>query len=59
LNAASITARLAPRSITQFSFMGPQSVTDYPLRNQTMLALAAFALLLLTRIATGRKEAGA
>lgn len=29
-----------------------QSITDYPLRNQTMLAFAAFALLLLTRIAT-------
>lgn len=28
-----------------------QSVTDYPLRNQTMLAFAGFALLLLTRIA--------
>lgn len=30
-----------------------QSVTDYPLRNQTILALAGFALLLLTRIAVG------
>lgn len=29
-----------------------QSITDYPLRNQTILALAGFALLLLTRIAT-------
>jgi O-antigen ligase len=29
-----------------------QSVTDYPLRNQTILALAAFALLLLVRVAT-------
>lgn len=29
-----------------------QSVTDYPLRNQTMLAFAGFALLLLARIAT-------
>lgn len=29
-----------------------QSVTDYPLRNQTILALAAFALLMLTRVAT-------
>lgn len=28
-----------------------QSVTDYPLRNQTMLAFAGFALLLLARIA--------
>lgn len=33
-----------------------QSVTDYPLRNQTMLALAAFALLLLARIATERRR---
>ncbi|MEL6530949.1 MAG: O-antigen ligase family protein, partial [Pseudomonadota bacterium] len=29
-----------------------QSITDYPLRNQTMLAVAAFALLLLARIAS-------
>ena len=29
-----------------------QSITDYPLRNQTMLAFAGFALLLLARIAT-------
>ncbi|MFN3990816.1 MAG: O-antigen ligase family protein [Erythrobacter sp.] len=29
-----------------------QSFTDYPLRNQTMLAMAAFALALLARIAT-------
>lgn len=28
-----------------------QSITDYPLRNQTMLAFAGFALLLLARIA--------
>lgn len=28
-----------------------QSVTDYPLRNQTMLAFAAFAMLMLARIA--------
>lgn len=34
-----------------------QSITDYPLRNQTILALAAFALLLLTRIATDRGRA--
>ena len=33
-----------------------QSITDYPLRNQTMLACAGYALLLLTRIATDRKE---
>ena len=31
-----------------------QSSTDYPLRNQTILAFAAFALLLLTRVATDR-----
>ena len=31
-----------------------QSITDYPLRNQTILALAAFALLLLTRISVDR-----
>jgi len=29
-----------------------QSITDYPLRNQTMLAVAAFALLLLARVAS-------
>lgn len=29
-----------------------QSITDYPLRNQAMLAFAAYALLLVTRIAT-------
>jgi len=28
-----------------------QSITDYPLRNQTMLAFAGFALLLLARVA--------
>jgi O-antigen ligase len=28
-----------------------QSITDYPLRNQTILAFAGFALLLLVRIA--------
>ena len=39
-------------SITQLSLAGPQSVTDYPLRNQTILAFAAFALLLLVRVAT-------
>lgn len=31
-----------------------QSITDYPLRNQTMLAVAAFALLLLVRVASAR-----
>lgn len=30
-----------------------QSITDYPLRNQTILAFAAYALLLLTRVAAG------
>jgi O-antigen ligase len=34
-----------------------QSVTDYPLRNQTILALAAFALLLLARVATEERGA--
>jgi len=34
-----------------------QSITDYPLRNQTMLAVAAFALLLLVRIAQPPKGA--
>jgi O-antigen ligase len=33
-----------------------QSITDYPLRNQSMLALAGFALLLLARVATDRGE---
>jgi O-antigen ligase len=34
-----------------------QSVTDYPLRNQTMLAMAGFALLLLARVAAeGRRR---
>ncbi len=32
-----------------------QSVTDYPLRNQTMLAVAAFAMLMLARVAQGTK----
>ena len=31
-------------------------MTDYPLRNQTILAFAGFALLLLTRIATGHRR---
>lgn len=34
-----------------------QSITDYPLRNQTILALAGFALLLLTRIAVTDRSA--
>jgi O-antigen ligase len=33
-----------------------QSITDYPLRNQTMLAFAAFALLLLARIAFDQRS---
>jgi exopolysaccharide production protein ExoQ len=36
-----------------------QSITDYPLRNQAMLAFAAFALLLLARIATERQRSDA
>ena len=36
-----------------------QSITDYPLRNQTMLAFAAFALLLLVRTASSRRETAA
>jgi hypothetical protein len=32
-------------------FRGPQSITDYPLRNQTILAFGGFALLMLTRSA--------
>ena len=36
-----------------------QSITDYPVRNQTVLVLAAYALLLVTRMATstGRSRA--
>ena len=33
-----------------------QSITDYPLRNQTILAFAGYALLLLARTATSRGE---
>jgi len=33
-----------------------QSITDYPLRNQTILAFAGYALLLLARTATNREE---
>lgn len=33
-----------------------QSITDYPLRNQSLLAFGAFALLLLTRFAAPSKE---
>ena len=35
-----------------------QSITDYPLRNQTMLAVAAFAILMLARIASGPQPEG-
>lgn len=35
-----------------------QSITDYPLRNQTMLATSAVALLILARIASERREQG-
>lgn len=33
-----------------------QSITDYPLRNQTILAFAGFALLLLVRIGTDQRK---
>jgi exopolysaccharide production protein ExoQ len=33
-----------------------QSITDYPLRNQTILAFAGFALLLLARIAADQRR---
>lgn len=33
-----------------------QSITDYPLRNQTILAFAGYALLLLARTASNRDE---
>lgn len=36
-----------------------QSITDYPLRNQTMLAVAALALLMLARFGTRETEAQA
>lgn len=35
-----------------------QSITDYPLRNQAMLAIAAFAFVLLARFGNGRAENG-
>ncbi|MEP0391131.1 MAG: O-antigen ligase family protein [Erythrobacter sp.] len=34
-----------------------QSITDYPLRNQSMLAVAAFALVILVRFALLQREA--
>ena len=36
-----------------------QSLVDYPLRNQTMLCLAAFAVAILTRASVGRPSAAA
>lgn len=36
-----------------------QSITDYPLRNQTMMAVGAFALLLLAKFGAGREEGAA
>ena len=33
-----------------------QSITDYPLRNQAILAFAGFALIILVRIATDRRK---
>lgn len=34
-----------------------QSITDYPLRTQTILAFAGFALLLLVRLASDKPRA--
>lgn len=42
----------------QFSLSEPQSVTDFPLRNQSLLAFAGFALLLLARAAANRRGEG-
>lgn len=56
-------ARLSPHRWTAWaasSFLlaiALQSITDYPLRNQTMLAFAGFALLLLTRIVIDHRKA--
>ena len=50
----------SPRTSTPISISTStraQSITDYPLRNQTILALAGLALLLLTRIATDHAAA--
>jgi hypothetical protein len=49
---------LAPISMNQLSLSGPQSITDYPLRNHTMLAVAAVALVVLARIAADPQEQG-
>lgn len=54
--AATAATRLAPISVIQLILNGPQSITDYPLRNQAMLAFAGFALLLLARGAVERER---
>lgn len=46
-------------SMIQLSLSGPQSITDYPLRNQTILAFAGFALVMLARIAADQRRAHA
>ncbi|WP_296722608.1 hypothetical protein [Erythrobacter sp.] len=45
----------------QFILNGPQSITDYPLRSQTILAFAGLALVMLARGASehGRIRRGA
>ena len=35
-----------------------QSITDYPLRNQSLLAVGSFALLILARFGASRRETG-
>jgi len=56
-------ARHAPQRWTAWAgslflvMIALQSITDYPLRNQTLLALAGFALLMLARIATDQRRA--
>ena len=48
----------SPRTSTPISISTSaraQSITDYPLRNQSILAFAGFALLLLARAATERE----
>lgn len=44
-----MTAALDPISPTQLSLSGPQSITDYPLRNLSLLAFGSLAMLLLAR----------
>jgi O-antigen ligase len=41
-------------SAASLMVIAAQSITDYPLRNQAMLALAAFAMLMLARIASAQ-----